>query len=304
MTPDDKPDRTGWAERPESKQYDVTEGEYLPPGQPTEPEQKRAGNNAAKSAGGILVGLGVLAAKFKGVLFLLLNFKWLFALKGVLVFGGSFFISLWLYALFFGWKFAVIFVLMILAHELGHYVTIRNYGLPARLPQFVPLFGAYTVGGIPESLEHDAYIALAGPMTGLGVAAICYWLGLQSHDNLWLAAAYLGSFMNAFNMLPVLPFDGGRVAGALSPSLWFIGFALYIAAAFLLHLPLFFVIIFGVFALPSAIAGFRGYRDPRFATMTSVGRLRVAFWYLLTLGALFYLMQISHIGVPASGTLR
>ena len=298
MGDEQKPGGTGWAERPEHKQYDVTEGEYEPAHQAQLQAEKRAGGNAAKGAGGILVALGVLAAKFKGLLFLLLNLKWLVVFKGLLLGGGSFLVSLWFYSLFFGWKFALVFVLMMLAHELGHFVTIRNYGLPAKLPMFIPGWGAYTMGGVPESLESDAYIALAGPITGLGVSAICYWLGLQAHDTFWIAAAYLGAFVNAFNLLPVLPFDGGRVAGALSPALWFIGFVLFLALSFAFGVPLFFTIIFALFALPSAIAGFRGFRDPRFATRTGAGRLRVAFWYLLTLGALLYLMTISHVTVP------
>ena len=287
--------KPGWAERPEDKQYDVREGEYLPPDPHAE---ERAKGNAAKGLGAGALGIGVLLAKFKGLLFLLLNLKWAFVLLKFFTVGGSFFISLWFYALFWGWKFALIFLLMMLAHEMGHYVTIRNYGLPARLPMFVPFFGAYTMGGVPESLESDAYIALAGPITGLGVSAICYVLGLQTHDTLWIAAAYLGAFVNLFNMIPVLPFDGGRVAGALSPSLWVIGFVVFLGLSLAVHIPLFFIFIFGLFALPSAIAGWRGHVDPRYATMTGAGRMRVAFWYLVTMAALFYLMSVSHVSVP------
>lgn len=306
MRPEDDRPASGWAERPEDKQFDVHAGEYLPPGSD---EQSQARGNAAKSVGAGLVGLGVLLAKFKGLLLLILNVKWLFFLPKIFLFGGSFFISIWFYALFYGWKVGVILVLMLLAHEMGHYVTIRNYGLPARLPMFLPGIGAYTMGGVPDSLESDAYIALAGPLTGLGVSAICYYFGMQFHDPLWTVAAYFGAFINLFNMLPVLPFDGGRVAGALSPALWVIGFALFIAVSLIAHIGIFFVILFGLFALPSAIAGFRGHADPRYATMTAAGRVRVAVWYVLTLIALVYLMTISHIAVPgyngySSGSYR
>lgn len=285
------PNKSGWAERPENKQYDVAQGEYLPPDRDVAPKQ----NNAAKGLGAAGLGIALLLAKFKGLLLLLLNFKWAFVLLKVFTYGGSFFISLWFYALFWGWKFALVFVLMILAHEMGHYVTIRNYGLPARLPMFVPFFGAYTMGGVPASLEHDAYIALAGPLTGLGVSAICYAYGVQTQEPFWYMAANVGAFVNLFNMIPALPFDGGRVAGAISPSLWVGGFVLFLGLSFALHIPFFFIILFALLALPSAIAGFRGYVDPRYATMTAAGKLRVGLWYLATLFALFYLMTISHV---------
>lgn len=288
------PQRSGWAERPENKQYDVKEGEYLPPDPNAQSERQRT----AKGIGAAGVGLAVLLAKFKTVLLVLLNLKWALAFLKVFWYGGSFFISLFFYAMFWGWKFGLVFVLMILAHELGHYFTIRNYGLPARLPVFIPFMGAYTMGGVPADLEHDAYIALAGPLTGLGVSAACYAYGLQIHEPFWLMAANVGAFLNLFNMIPALPFDGGRIAGAVSPSLWVGGFIIFLALSVWLHVPLFFILLFGLLALPSAIAGFRGYVDPRYANMTRAAKFRVGGWYLATMFALFYLMSVSHVNVP------
>lgn len=284
-----------WAERPEDKRYDVTEGEYLPAEQQHVQQEK---TKTAKGLGAIGVSLAVLLAKFKTLLLILLNFKWAVIGLKALSFGGSFFISLFFYALFWGWKFALVFIFMMLAHEMGHYVTIRNYGLPARLPMFVPFIGAYTVGGVPRDLEHDAYIALAGPVTGLGVSAACFAFGHQTHDAFWYMAAYVGAMVNLFNMIPAMPFDGGRIAGAVSPSLWVVGFALFVGASLALHLPIFFIVLFGLMALPSAVAALRGYVDPRYASMTGLGKLRVGGWYLLTLFGLFYLMSITHVAVP------
>jgi Zn-dependent protease len=285
-----EPPKNPWAsgfsaERPENRAYDVHEGEYLPPD-----AKKERAKKAAEGIGAAGLGIGALLLKFKSALFLLLNFKVLFiALK----FGGSLFVSLWFYAIFWGWQFAVVLILMLAVHEFGHYVTLRGYGLPASLPMFIPFIGAYTVGGVPESLEHDAYIALAGPLTGLGAAAICYAFGFETHNTFWFMAAYVGAFLNLFNMIPMLPFDGGRIAGALSPLLWIGGFVVFIVLAITLHMSLFFVLLFGVLALPSAIAVWRGHVDPRFATMTTAGRVRVALWYLFTMFALFYLMTLT-----------
>lgn len=286
--------KSGWAERPENKQYDVQEGEYQPPDEHVRNEK----NKRAKGLGAAGVSIAVLLAKFKTLLLVLLNLKWALVFLKAFAFGGSFFISLFFYALFWGWKFALVFILMMLAHEMGHYVTIRNYGLPARLPMFIPFIGAYTVGGVPQDLEQDAYIALAGPLTGLGVSAACYAFGYQTHDVFWYMAAYVGAMINLFNMIPALPFDGGRIAGALSPVFWIAGFAVFLGASLALHMPVFFIVLFGLMALPSVIAALRGYVDPRYATMTPFGKVRVGSWYLLTMFALFYLMSISHVAVP------
>ena len=79
--PVNDPNKSGWAERPENKQYDVAEGEYLAPGQG--PEQKK-GNRTAKGLGAAALGIGALLSKFKTLLLVLLNFKWAFILLKVL----------------------------------------------------------------------------------------------------------------------------------------------------------------------------------------------------------------------------
>ncbi|MFY9632393.1 MAG: site-2 protease family protein [Candidatus Cybelea sp.] len=269
--------------------------EYLPPPSSSgEPEE--APKPARKRAQG---GIGALAA---ALLAFVLKFKFL------LFFGAKFFaiswtflLSLWIYVVIFGWKFAIVIMLLLLAHELGHYFAFRAYGLPARLPAFVPLLGAFTAGAPPEDLEHDAYIALAGPLTGLGLAAVCYAIGAATHDRFWYACADLSAFLNLFNMIPTPPFDGGRVIGALWPPLWIVGFAIFIALAVLWHIPLLFILIIGALGLPAMIAAWRGHVDPRAARMTFAARGRVSIWYLATLLGLLVVMAQAHaIATPGS----
>src|SRR6266581_9218418 len=56
---------------------------------------------------------------------------------------GSIFVAVGGYALIWGWRFGVGFVLLILVHELGHFVEARRQGLHPGLPIFIPFFGAY-----------------------------------------------------------------------------------------------------------------------------------------------------------------
>jgi Zn-dependent protease len=273
--------------------------EYLPPPSPSGPPEEPQKPVRKANQG----GLGALAA---ALLAFILKFKFL------LFFGAKFFaiswtflLSLWIYVVIFGWKFAIVIMLLLLAHELGHYFAFRAYGLPARLPSFVPLLGAFTAGAPPEDLEHDAYIALAGPLTGLGLAAACYAIGTATQDRFWYACADLSAFLNLFNMIPTPPFDGGRVIGALWPPLWIVGFAIFIALAVLWHIPLLFIVIIGVLGLPAMIAAWRGHVDPRAARMTFAARGRVSVWYLATLLGLLVVMGQAHaIATPGSaGTI-
>jgi len=259
--------------------------QYLPP--PPQPE-KRPPKKPARRSGGIGAILATIAAflvKFKFLLF----FGKFFALSW------TFLLSLWIYVVIFGWKLALVVMLLLLAHELGHYFAFRAYGLPARLPTFVPLLGAFTAGTVPADLEQDAYIALAGPLVGLGLAAACYAVGEATHDRFWFACADLSAFLNLFNMIPMPPFDGGRVIGALWPPLWIAGFALFVALALYFHIPVLFVAIIGALGLPAMISAWRGHVDPRAAQMTFQARLRVSAWYLATLFGLFFVMAQSHV---------
>lgn len=267
-------------------------GEYLPPdAAPSGSEHKT--RKGAKGVGAAATGLGLLALKFKGLLAVLLQFKFLFIGLKLLSLTWPFLLTLWLYVVFFGWKLAIVIILLVLAHEMGHYAAFRAYGLPVKLPVFLP-FMAYTAGAVPADLEQDAYIALAGPLTGLALAATCYGVGLALHDSFWFACADLSAFLNLFNMIPVPPFDGGRVIGAVWPALWVFGFALFIGLAIVLHIPILFVLIIGLVGLPSMISAWRGHVDPRAALMTNAARLRVSVWYLMTLLGLIVVMGQAH----------
>jgi Zn-dependent protease len=185
--------------------------EPLTPTPPKEPEAPRRKGRSAGRIGAVAATLAAFALKFKTIVAVLLQFKWALLLVKVLASSWTLVLTLWLYAVAFGWEFGLLFVLLILAHELGHYAAFRAYGLPVRLPVFVPFLGAFTAGTAPQDPEHSAYIALAGPLVGFGLAAACYAMGVSLHERFWLAAASVGSFLNLFNMIPIVPFDGGRV---------------------------------------------------------------------------------------------
>jgi len=269
------------------------EGEYQAPAD-TQAPQRNAARKRMGGLGTIAAAIGVALLKFKTLIAVLLNLK--FVLLGAKFFALSwtFLLSLLFYVAFFGWRIGVVIILLLAAHELGHYFAYRAYHLPVRAPVFVPFLGAYTAGAIAPDLESDAYIALAGPVTGFVLAGTCYALGSATGDRFWLACADIGAFLNLFNMLPVLPFDGGRVIGAIWPPLWIAGALLFVAAAFWLHVPIVFVLLIALLGLPAMIGALRGSPDPRAASMTNAARARVGLWYLATVIGLIYLVGQSH----------
>jgi Zn-dependent protease len=192
---------------------------------PFEPDRKPL----LKRIGGGIAALAVLifnfAAKLKGVLLLLPKLK-------LLTTSGSMLVSVAAYSLIWGWKFAAGFVLLLLVHELGHVIQLRREGIPASAPLFIPFLGA-VVGAksLGKNALAEARVGLAGPVLGsLGAAALVP-IALSTDDPFWRALAFTGFFLNLFNLLPVVPLDGGRAMAAMAPWMWFLGFGVLVVLA-------------------------------------------------------------------------
>jgi Zn-dependent protease len=175
----------------------------------------------------------------------------------LLMTGGTMILSVFAYALIFGWQYAVGFVLLIFVHELGHYVTARQAGLKVGAPTFIPFVGAWIeLKEQPMDARVEAKIALAGPVAGTLGALLCYYVARDSGSSLLLALAYAGFMLNLWNLLPVNPLDGGRIVAILSPRIWLLGAPILGALLFLRPSPMLFLIL--VMALPSIWSVWRG----------------------------------------------
>jgi Zn-dependent protease len=196
---------------------------------------------AWRRALGALAALGLLLAKFaakgKGLLLLLPKLKLFTTSASALV-------SVAAYSLIWGWKFAIGFVLLLLVHELGHVFQLRREGIPASAPMFIPFLGALVaMKELPKDAAAEARVGLAGPVFGSLAALVPLAIYGLTGEELFRALAYIGFFLNLFNLLPVLPLDGGRAMAALSPWMWFVGFGLLIAATIAFPNPIMILIL-------------------------------------------------------------
>lgn len=171
--------------------------------------------------GSALAAVAALVAKFfaaiKGAVLLLPKLK-------LLTTAGTALVSVAAYSLFFGWTFAVGFVVLLFVHEMGHVVQLRREGLKASAPMFVPFLGAVVMArSLGENALAEARVGLAGPVFGTLGSAACLAVAEAAHSDLFRALAYIGFFLNLINLIPVVPFDGGRAMAALAPVMWFFG---------------------------------------------------------------------------------
>jgi Zn-dependent protease len=228
--------------RPESPTY----GLYAPaPAELREPPSPARGDKPAwKRVLGVLAAAGLLVVKFgaklKGLLLLLPKLK-LFTTSA------SMLVSIGAYALIWGWRFAIGFVLLLLIHEVGHVLQLRREGIEASAPMFIPFLGAAIMAkSLGKDAAAEARVGLAGPVLGSLGALVPLGLYAATGNDLFQALAFVGFFLNLFNLLPVLPLDGGRAMSALAPWMWLVGYAALIVFTLLFPNPVsLLILLFG-----------------------------------------------------------
>jgi len=107
----------------------------------------------------------------------------------------------------------------VLVHELGHVLAARGYGWRIREVKLLPFGGVMETeeAGSRPALE-EAVVAAAGPLQNLWMGAASWLLG---YAGIWDAAwadylVEVNIAIGLFNLLPVLPLDGGRLLQALA----------------------------------------------------------------------------------------
>jgi Zn-dependent protease len=209
--------------------------------EPIHPGAGRPGGpGLRKRLGAALAAVVAFAAKAKSLLILIPKLK-------LLTTFGSAVVSIGAYALIWGLPFAAGFVALLFLHELGHVIQLRREGVKASAPMFIPFLGAViSAKSMGRDAAAEARVGLAGPVLGSLASLVPLVLWLATGSDFWRALAYIGFFLNLFNLLPVLPLDGGRAMAALTPWMWLVGFAALIALAFYFPNPiLLLVIVFG-----------------------------------------------------------
>jgi Zn-dependent protease len=237
-----------------------------------------------------LAALVALVAKFftaiKGGVLLLPKLK-------LLSTAGTALVSVAAYSLWFGWTFAIGFVILLFVHEMGHVIQLRREGIKASAPMFIPFLGAVVMmREMPDDALAEARVGLAGPVLGTVGAAVCLGIGEATNSDFFRALAYIGFFLNLFNLLPVLPLDGGRAMAALAPWMWLVGLGVLVAVAIVFPNPILLIILFF-----GALETWRRWRARKTRTLEQAAYYRVSPRNRLLVG----LAYVGLIVVLASG---
>lgn len=175
-------------------------------------------------AGGVLLAKGAKLMKLKTVISML--------------------IAVGAYALFWGWPFAVGFVLLIFVHEMGHALVLRQQGIRAGAPVFIPFVGAViAMKELPRDAWVEALVGIGGPALGTVGAAACLVVAYLLGSGFWFGLASVGFLLNLFNVLPISPLDGGRITGVISRWLWIPGYVLGVGVWYVTRSPILGIIL-------------------------------------------------------------
>lgn len=273
-------------------------GEAAKDADPFGERRRSRGQSLRKRVGSVLAAIGAAIAKFwaaiKGLVLLLPKVK----LLGTMV---TALISVAAYSLFFGWTFAAGFVLLLFVHEMGHVVQLRREGIRgASAPMFIPFLGAAIFSrSLGENALAEARVGLAGPILGTVGAGACLAVAEVTNSSLLRALAYVAFFLNLINLIPVVPFDGGRAMAAMAPAMWFVGLG---------ALGVLLLISGNPFLLIFLLLGFmetrRRWRARRTRSLEQAAYYRVASRHRMLVGAVYIaLLVVLVLGMDASHVL-
>jgi Zn-dependent protease len=212
----------------------------------------------------------------------------------LLLSGGTMLLSVVAYAFVFGWRYAVGFVALIFIHEMGHYLAAKQRGLHVGLPTFIPFVGAWIeLKDQPHDVETEAWVGFGGPLLGSLAALACYFAARESDSRLLLALAYAGFFINLFNLIPLSPFDGGRITAVLTPRVWLVGVPVLAGLFFWRPSPM--LILVAVLAAPQVMRAWKyNPKDPanqQYYAVSTETRVTYSVYYI---GLLAFLAVMAH----------
>jgi Zn-dependent protease len=291
--PGERPDPLDWSVRAgEADADEVREDQYdlaaLRGYEPIHPEPMW--RTVVRRLWAPIAVIAALIWKFKAAAFAIFKFKFVTtALSGL--------VSIGAYALLWSWWFAVGLVALLFVHEMGHVLEARRQGLKTSAPMFIPFMGALiTMKEMPHDVWREARVAMAGPIIGSLGAAVFWVIGAATDRDFFTAMAYVGFFLNLFNLLPIVPLDGGRAVAALHPAFWLVG--LVGLAALLVVAPnpiLILILIIGGLELWSRWRHRGSAEAKEYYSISAGRRIAVAVTYLGLAALLAVAMAASHI---------
>lgn len=210
------------------------------------------------------------------------------------------------WAWLFNLEFAIGLIAALFIHEYGHAYAMKRSGLKVKGIYLLPFIGGMALSERTTSHWQDFKIAIAGPAFGTAGAIVAYWLWLETQYAALALFAAISLLLNLFNLLPMVPLDGGRimqaaafsrkgkaaktglllVTGSLTFAAWYFGFYL--------------LMLFGILGTFDLLSDSEE-RDKDIVPMTDTGILVTLLSYVGLMAILLWLsVMMADSGIPGT----
>ncbi|WP_219340037.1 site-2 protease family protein [Spartinivicinus marinus] len=197
------------------------------------------------------------------------------------------------YSWFFSLQFALALIACLVFHEYGHIRAMKYFGMKTKGIYLIPFFGGLALGDDKINTRwQDVVISIMGPSFGLFLSIVCLILYKLTGEIFFAGLAGFNALLNLFNLLPILPLDGGHILKSISFSMdskvgiaaCALGAALGVFLSYQLGLALLgFLLLIGSVEI---LAEWRLRHESRLYPLDGYGQLFSLIWYLLTVSSL------------------
>jgi len=201
--------------------------------------------------------------------------------------------SLAAYSWLFSIEFAIGLILCLVFHEYGHIKAMKYFGLKTKGIYLIPFVGGLALSDDKINTRwQDIVISIMGPFFGLILSIAClvgYWL---TDIEILAGIAVFNALLNLFNLLPILPLDGGHVLKSIAFSINSkVGLMVSVLGAGLgIYISYYFgLALLGFLLAIGSIEIFFEYKRRHLSELLPLNRyaqIVSAIWYVITVGGL------------------
>ncbi|GAK86238.1 Zn-dependent protease [Vibrio ponticus] len=128
--------------------------------------------------------------------------------------------SLAAYSWLFSFQFALALIACLVVHEYGHVKAMKYFGMKTKGIYLVPFLGGLALSDEKINTRwQDVVISIMGPMFGFVLSLILLLVYWVTGEIFFAGLAAFNAFLNLFNLLPILPLDGGHILKSISFSM-------------------------------------------------------------------------------------
>jgi len=210
--------------------------------------------------------------------------------------------SLAAYSWFFSFQFAASLIACLVFHEYGHVRAMKHFGMKTKGIYLIPFVGGLAVSDEKINTRwQDVVISIMGPSFGLLMSLLCMIIYWVTDSQFFAGLAAFNALLNLFNMLPILPLDGGHILKSITFSMssklglivCVLGATIGVLLSYYLGLALLgFLLIIGSLEI---VFEWRARFNSHLLPLDRYGQLFSTAWYVLTVSGLiaviFYFAQ-------------